>query len=71
MRIVGFKGRIGMSILLFINEALQVSPSDEYIKPLDGGCNTITLKDNHNKIGCVANEFVIAVFKQVKDNPGG
>lgn len=50
-----------MPILPFINEVLEVSPSDEYIEPFDGGDNT--------KIVHKANIFLIAVLNKAKDNP--
>ena len=61
MRIVGFKRRIGMPILPFINEALEVWLNDIYIKPFVGSDNT--------KIVHEADNSLIAVLNKAKDNP--
>ena len=43
-----------------------ISKHDWYVEPFVGGCNSFSVINHNKKVGCDANEYVIALWKEIQ-----
>ena len=66
MRYSGSKDRFAKDIIPFITRNL--TDDKVYIEPFCGGCNLLSKIEHNKKWGNDKNEFVISMWKAIKDN---
>lgn len=65
MRYQGSKARFKKIIKMIIDS--NIDNHEWYVEPFVGGCNSFSIIDHNKKVGCDLNEYVIALWKEIKN----
>ena len=65
MRYQGSKTKMKKTIRQFVEE--NIAPNQLYVEPFVGGCNSFSEIKHPYKIGCDANQYVIALWREIQN----